>query len=166
MPDAMTNKKLRWPLDKIFVTQRFGVNPSLYVKYGMKGHNGIDFRTRFIDSPLAHRYALAADAGEVAEVNLNTAVSGYGIFVRMQHADGSQTIYAHLTKTYVVVGQKVSAGGVIGLTGNTGDSTGPHLHFGYRPPGWLTIYGDGFKGYIDPMPMFQTLKTNNIISTV
>ena len=59
---------MKYPIDKVFITQGFGGNPDMYAKYGMEGHNGIDFRTRFVDSPLAHRYVTPAKEGVVIEV--------------------------------------------------------------------------------------------------
>lgn len=142
---------MKYPIDKVFITQGFGGNPDMYAKYGMEGHNGIDFRTRFVDSPLAHRYVTPAKEGVVIEVG-NQGKAGYGTFVRIKHYKDEQTIYAHLSKVYVKVGQKVILGQRIGLTGNTGASTGSHLHFGFRPYNWREIYNNGYKGYVDPIP--------------
>jgi murein DD-endopeptidase MepM/ murein hydrolase activator NlpD len=58
-----------------------------------------------------------------------TPESGYGIQVELDHGFGYRTKYAHLSKLKVKVGDKVKRGDVIGLSGNTGYSTGPHLHY-------------------------------------
>lgn len=58
--------------------------------------------------------------------------NGWGSVVIVQHANGVQSVYAHLSKTYVQVGQKVTNGTLIALSGHTGRSTGPHLHFEIR----------------------------------
>jgi len=141
------------PIDKVYITQEFGERPSVYKQFGMAGHNGIDYRTRFTDSPLGRRYIVAALDGKVTEARYNKG--GYGWFVRLEHDGGAQTIYGHNTKLYVAVGQHVKQGDRIALSGNTGFSSGPHLHFGYRPRGWQKNYDNGFKGYVDPMPYLR-----------
>ena len=70
---------------------------------------------------------LAAECGTVSYVNENAG--GYGKFIRIDHGYGIETAYAHLSKIEVSVGQKVNANTRIALSGNTGRSTGPHLHF-------------------------------------
>ncbi len=71
----------------------------------------------------------AAAAGRVSQ----TGWSGeYGILVVVDHEDGYSTYYAHLSRTTVTAGQYVEQGQVVGLSGNTGLSTGPHLHFEIR----------------------------------
>lgn len=136
------------PLDKIYVTQGFGLNPAAYKKYGMKGHNGIDYRVRFVDSPLGKRYVSAAADGVVEVVRWD--IKGYGVHVRIRHSDGSLTIYGHLTKPYVSKDEQVKAQQIIGLSGNTGDSTAAHLHFEYRPAGWEKETKNGYAGAVDP----------------
>jgi murein DD-endopeptidase MepM/ murein hydrolase activator NlpD len=70
---------------------------------------------------------------------------GYGNYVLIRHNNGLETLYGHLSKTNVVVGQVVKAGDVIGLGGNTGRSSGPHLHFEVRYQG----------NAIDPYTLFN-----------
>ncbi len=69
---------------------------------------------------------IAADGGTVVYAGWNGA---YGYYVKIQHANGLATAYAHLNAIKVVKGQSVSRNQVVGLIGSTGRSTGPHLHF-------------------------------------
>jgi murein DD-endopeptidase MepM/ murein hydrolase activator NlpD len=69
----------------------------------------------------------AADSGYVALVGRND--TGYGRYILIDHGNGFQTLYAHLSVIYVEIGQSVSKGQMIARSGNTGKSTGPHLHF-------------------------------------
>ncbi len=70
---------------------------------------------------------LAADSGYVAAAGWDD--SGYGRMVIIDHGNGFQTLYAHMEKYYVEVGDSVAKGEQIGEVGSTGNSTGPHLHF-------------------------------------
>jgi murein DD-endopeptidase MepM/ murein hydrolase activator NlpD len=72
----------------------------------------------------------SADAGQVVYARWET--SGYGYLVIVDHGDGYRTYYGHLYGFYVDVGQSVERGDLLGQLGNTGDSTGPHLHFEIR----------------------------------
>jgi murein DD-endopeptidase MepM/ murein hydrolase activator NlpD len=74
--------------------------------------------------------------------------SGFGMWVRVQHSDGTITVYGHINRSFVEVGQRVAAGQVIAETGNRGQSTGPHLHIGVmqngvyvNPKPWLDARG-------------------------
>lgn len=69
----------------------------------------------------------AADNGKVVSVEHFT--TGYGVHVVIDHQDGLTSLYAHLTAERVSVGQQVAKGDIIGISGSTGRSTGPHLHF-------------------------------------
>jgi murein DD-endopeptidase MepM/ murein hydrolase activator NlpD len=76
---------------------------------------------------------VAADGGTV--VYAEWEISGYGYLVIVDHGDEYQTYYAHLYGFYVDVGQRVERGELLGQLGNTGHSTGPHLHFEIRHRG-------------------------------
>lgn len=122
------------------VTQRFGLRPEVYAQFGLKGHNGVDYRAK-VGTPL---YAVAA--GKVIRVENNP--KGYGKHIRIESAEGL-TLYAHLDKIFVKKGASVSVGNKIGLTGNTGFSTGPHLHFEVRPKPYRSK--NGYAGAVDPL---------------
>lgn len=132
------------PLDKVFITQSFGAWPEHYRQYGLKAHNGTDYRVKFVDSPMGRRYVSAALDGK-AIVRFDKR--GYGTHVRLVHPDGSMTIYGHLTRPYIKDGQAVKAQQIIGLSGNTGDSTAAHLHFEYRPAPIRSK--NGYAGAVD-----------------
>jgi len=85
------------------------------------GHMAIDLYAH-IGTPI-----YAADAGYVALIK--RTVGSYGLQVLIDHGNGYQTRYAHLSAVYVEVGQSVERGEKIAASGNTGKSTGPHLHF-------------------------------------
>ena len=143
--------KLYYPIKPVFITQKFGERPEVYKQFGLNSHNGVDFRTKFDDTPLGKRYVYAAADGKILKLG-NEGNKGYGKYVQLTHTGGAQTLYAHLHKFYVKEGQKIKVGEKIALTDNTGFSSAPHLHFGYRPAGY--DYFNGNKGYVDPFPFF------------
>ncbi|MCS6823389.1 MAG: M23 family metallopeptidase [Cytophagaceae bacterium] len=117
-------------------------------KFGMRRyrwHYGIDLDLN-IGDPIS-----AAFDGIVRIVQYDSR--GYGRYIVLRHYNGLETLYGHLTKALVQVGQLVKAGETIGLGGSTGRSTGPHLHFEIRYEG----------NAIDPEYIFdfqnKTLKT-------
>lgn len=142
--------KLSYPLSIIKITQHFGERPEVYKPYN--GHNGIDFRTMFPDSVNGKRPVLAAVEGKISEVR-DQGTKGYGKFVRIKHIDSSETVYGHLSAQLVQPEQMVLAGEEIGISGNTGFSSAPHLHFSYRPSN--CDKNNGYGGYVDPLPFLE-----------
>lgn len=88
-----------------------------------KLHTGVDI---YADVGLS---VVAAADGTVIETNPSGWGGGYGIYVVLDHGNGLTTKYGCLDSLHVTVGQTVGRGQEIGRAGNTGDSTGPHLHF-------------------------------------
>jgi murein DD-endopeptidase MepM/ murein hydrolase activator NlpD len=93
---------------------------------GLHGHNGIDFGAAPGTS------VLASGSGRVILAKMGGYNGGYGNMIIISHDGGIQTVYAHLKQINVLSGQAVSQGQIIGQVGNTGRSTGPHLHFEVR----------------------------------
>ncbi len=89
-----------------------------------KDHNGIDYAI-YSGTPLK-----IMAPGEVVWAGWNT--QGYGNLVKVQHPGGYTTYLAHLSEVWVSVGQHVEAGQWAGLSGSTGNSTGPHVHVELR----------------------------------
>lgn len=100
--------------------------PGAIKTQGRHGFNGVDLGTHIGTS------VRAAAAGEVIISKSSGWNGGYGQYIVIKHSNGTQTLYAHLSRNDVGVGQYVNQGQVIGSSGNTGRSTGPHLHFEVR----------------------------------
>jgi murein DD-endopeptidase MepM/ murein hydrolase activator NlpD len=96
---------------------------SPYGKRGSEWHPGIDFGVP-VGTPVH-----AARAGKVISAG---GFGGYGLKVDLDHGQGVVTRYAHLSRIDARLGETVAAGATVGLSGNTGDSTGPHVHFEVR----------------------------------
>lgn len=127
------------PVSGGWISQRYGENPGNYA-YPCRpdrSHNGIDFAVD-IGTPV-----VAAADGRVSVAGQD--LTGYGLHIRVEHTFG-MTLYGHLSSLLVVSGQQVKAGEVIGLSGNSGNSTGAHLHFELRKPG----NKGGCKDAVDP----------------
>lgn len=129
---APRNGILSWPLENIRITQNFGgsqfakSNPHIY---GRPFHPGTDFA-----APIGTKVG-AVYNGKVIGTGNTDAYPGcyaWGKWVLIQHTNGLTSLYAHLSGISVNVGQEVVTGQNIGLTGNSGVTTGPHLH--------LTVY--------------------------
>ncbi|MCW1929712.1 MAG: M23 family metallopeptidase [Candidatus Kerfeldbacteria bacterium] len=112
---SVSGGRLQWPTTAKSITCYF-----TYC-YGGVFHTGIDIDGRTGD-PI-----WAAESGTVTQVQYSNR--GYGINIYIQHDNGIVTHYAHLSRVYVSVGQRVSRGQTIAAEGNTGFSSGDHLHF-------------------------------------
>ena len=93
---------------------------------GLHGYNGVD-----IAAPVGTPIYASAD-GTVIVSKKSGYNGGYGLYVVVSHSNGTQTLYGHMSRVDVNVGQRVNQGEVIGAVGNTGRSTGPHIHFEVR----------------------------------
>ncbi len=118
-----------WPLNPSYqlITTYFG-----YDSWRGGNHGGIDIG----NSGIMGANVYASKGGEVL-VAKTTYIPGYdyGMYVVIDHGNGYQTLYAHLSAIYVTVGQEVTKGECIAAVGSTGWSTGPHLHFEVRKDG-------------------------------
>lgn len=148
-------KFIVWPTNEKVVTQKFGENPETYKKINKKlaGHEGIDLK-----APYGSPYFCVAPGRvtKVSDRDYKGEGSPYGWHVVVDHGSGYSTIYAHAAPNILVrVGDKVAAGQILAHSGNTGNTSGPHLHLtlkkkGNQLPGWV---GD----YMDPWPFMEHL---------
>ncbi|MBW7884067.1 MAG: peptidoglycan DD-metalloendopeptidase family protein [Caldilineaceae bacterium] len=147
-----------WPTVSRHIIQPFGVNPEIYQPFELPGHEGVDIEAPE-DSPIVcvapGVVKMVYDAAAYAE-----QWHAYGIHVRVQHADGYETIYAHLKEPRVAVEQEVRAGDLLGLADHTGNVFGDppdHLHLTLKRAGQSA---PGFpRNIIDPMPFLAPLLT-------
>lgn len=123
---------LSWPVDNPVITQSFGNTPFATRNpqvYAGNGHPGIDLRAP-IGTPVK-----AARAGVITAIGNTVSYCrgyeiGYGKWILIKHDNNLSTFYAHLSLIKVSTGDTVETGQLIGYSGKTGYSTGPHLHFG------------------------------------
>lgn len=135
-------------------TQGFGENPSMYKPFGMKGHNGDDYGV-----PIGT--AVYAPMDGVIKVK-DSKSEGYGLHIRIRNSYKKlECVLGHLSRVDVKDGDKVVQGQKLGVSGNTGFSTGSHLHFGVRSLkysdkgiwSWeVENYDNGYYGYWDIAP--------------
>lgn len=108
-------------------------------------HTGIDYGTKRQENK--NIYAVAdGTVIKTTNVRKNGKEYGYGVSTRIKHPDGTVSIYGHLNENFKKEGDQVKSGERIGLSGNTGWSTGPHLHFEMR---------DANNNAFDPLPLLE-----------
>ncbi len=159
---------LAWPLESLFVTQKFGKTVGAEKLYVSGSHNGVDFRASVgtrVNNVLS---------GVVVGTGNTDAYKGcysFGKWVMVKHSNGLSTIYAHLSVISVFSGQNLQTGELVGYSGNTGYSTGPHLHIsvyatqGVRIEKFTNSRGcksatmplADVKAYLDPLAYFPSI---------
>ncbi|MBN1603938.1 MAG: M23 family metallopeptidase [Chitinispirillaceae bacterium] len=122
--EALIHSGLRYPLDRLHISSGYGMRHHPVTGRRVM-HKGVDYRAP-TGTPT---YAVAA--GVVVQSSYNAANGNY---IVIRHADKYTSWYLHLHKRLVNAGQTVRTRQLIGKVGNTGISTGPHLHFGFRKP--------------------------------
>lgn len=168
--------KLKYPIEylgEVSVSQGFGNVHSMYTNMGLKGHNGVDFRT-------AHGQPVYASHDGLASFQIDSG-GGCGVVIvtdkEYEYKDDTtlfKTIYWHLCNSQVEPQFKspfedktgftpVKKGDLVGYADNTGMSTGDHLHWALKPcakgESWGTFYNteqnNGYFGCIDPWPFLE-----------
>ena len=119
-PTSSSSGGYIWPVDSRYITSTVGGRSSPG-GVGSTNHKGTDIGRVGYTSPI-----YAAKAGTVI---VSQYSSSYGNYVVVSHGSGNTTLYGHMSSRKVEVGQYVKQGDVLGITGSTGNSTGPHLHF-------------------------------------
>jgi len=118
-PEITQDDFFAYPLDTQIITSYFG-----YRRDPLKGdrhfHNGIDFSARIGEAVMASMDGV---------VSLAIYNPGYGYHIKINHSNGYKTLYSHLSSFSVQQGDEVKRGQKIGESGNTGNTSGPHLHF-------------------------------------
>ncbi|MFX0560907.1 peptidoglycan DD-metalloendopeptidase family protein [Tepidibacillus infernus] len=140
-----TNNKLKqlptaWPASTNTITSRFGIRKDPFTNVS-SFHTGID---------LAGPTGNPVYAGADGKVILAEYYGGYGKTIIIRHSNTYKTLYGHLSEIKVKQGDSVKKGEIIGLIGNTGRSSGPHLHY--------EVFKNGKP--IDPYPYMNFLKHN------
>jgi murein DD-endopeptidase MepM/ murein hydrolase activator NlpD len=121
---------LSWPLESVYITQQFGVTNASARLYKSGSHNGVDFRAKVGTPVLA-----MGDGVLVAQGDTDAVCRGvsFGKWVLIKYNNGLASTYGHLSQLNMSTGATVKAGDVVGFSGNTGYSTGPHLHVSMYP---------------------------------
>ncbi len=159
---APKNGVLSWPLDNVFITQKFGKTVDSQKLYVSGSHNGVDFRAS-VGTKIKN--VLDGTVVGTGNTDLYPGCYSFGKWVMVKHDNGLSTIYGHMSVISTVMGQRLLTGDLVGYSGNTGYSTGPHLHIslyatqGVRIEKYVNSRGckqvtmplADIKAYLDPL---------------
>ena len=153
------------PLDKLIVTQNFGAHSEYYSQFGFAGHEGVDFKTKGLGLTSWWNELNGWQTAKAVEDGVCFAQYGhpyYGTYVDLINNRGTFR-YAHLKNVRppspdsVIPGKdlvfKVKEGDSIGITGKSGNTSGPHLHFMFKPLN--PNFQNGYKGWENVMQFFK-----------
>ena len=135
------------------ITQYFGENPGHYAQYDLNGHDGLDVKPE----NEADRRVYSVRAGEVIAMYESAS---YGLTVKIYNKYSESYIrYGHLSQIFLRVGEAVPLGALIGIMGDTGVTTGPHVHVHVVPAKPITYEKkhphNGYKGRMDILPYLE-----------
>lgn len=124
------------------ITQGFGQNPDIYSAWGFDGHNGIDFGVSVGTTIYAPHDGIASITDD--------GTNGYGLYLVIEDVN-RRSILAHLSEVIVTEGQRIYQGDPVAKSGNSGQSTGPHLHWTYKilQNGSVQNRNNGYEGAVD-----------------
>lgn len=130
------SQALSWPLDKIIITQKFGKTVGAERLYVSGSHNGVDFGAKIGTRVLAMGNGTVLGTGDT---DLTCKGASFGRWVFIRYDNGLSAIFGHLSVISAKEGQRVRTGDVVGYSGNTGYSTGPHLHVSMYPSDAVSV---------------------------
>ena len=159
---------LSWPLDNVYITQKFGKTVGAEKLYTSGSHNGVDFRASV---GTRVKNVLEGTVLGTGNTDIYPGCYSFGKWVFVEHDNGLSTIYGHLSAISVQKGQRLQTGDTVGLSGNTGYSTGPHLHIsvyasqGVKIEKFVNSRGcknavlplADVKAYLDPLAYFPSI---------
>lgn len=151
------------PIEPFEITQGFGVNPAAYAKFGLKAHNGWDIKTKYSDTPQGRRHILASWLSKFYK-QADEGKNGYGKYfeVLVQLKNLWKLTYGHCHSVFQF--EEKNEGEPMGISDNTGNSTGPHTHLTtkigkieggvFKPDN----YNNGYFGAVNPQIFFDELR--------
>lgn len=157
---------MQTPVKKIYLTQGFGENVNFYRRFGLKGHNGLDFRAFLPDGSRCYQAGkseiFAPHAGKIIENAFDA--NGYGYYLKIEN-ESEGSVLGHFARASTkAVGTQLQMGELIAYQGATGNATGIHLHWGYyQKP---RHRDNGYDGFIDQSNLFSQELQTEIAATM